>query len=269
MTQRIRYPVKPILAFGLVAGLTACGGGGGSSGSGQGDGQMTATTVTHAQEIAITPPANGAPRTVGTIPGQALEEGGNTLNIDVAPYFRDPDDDLLMYSVSSGNPAIVTAGISGSMMTLDPVSAGAATITVTASDGYVSALQTVSATVQEREESPSTPTTVEQQVEEPSPPPSPPPPPPEPEIELTGIDIQVRRVNRRSATLAISPDPDGARLDHIILDADPYGGFNYHTRTGDTRLVGFNCSGGFKGDTRITIWIPDGTIRASATFACR
>ena len=224
---------------------------------------MTTTTVIHAQEITITPHANRAPRTMGTIPAQTLGEGGNALNIDVAPYFSDPDDDPLTYSAVSSDPDIVRAAMSGSTLTITPVSDGTATVTVTASDGDASARQTVSTTVQERQDSSSTPTADQRQPDRPTPPPR------EPEIKLTGIDIQVRRVNRRSATLGISPEPDGARLDHIILDANPYGGFNYHTRTGDTRLVGFNCSGGFKGDTRITIWIPDGTIRASATFACR
>ncbi len=219
--------------------------------------------VSQAPEIIITPPVNRTPRTVSTIPAQTLGEGGNALSIDVGPYFSDPDDDPLTYSAVSSDPDIVRAELSGSTLTITPVSDGTATVTVTASDGDASARQTVSTTVQERQDSSSTPMADQRQPDRPTPPPR------EPEIKLTGIDIQVRRVNRRSATLGISPEPDGARLDHIILDANPYGGFNYHTRTGDTRLVGFNCSGGFKGDTRITIWIPDGTIRASATFACR
>ena len=195
-----------------------------------------------------------------SIPAQTLTVGGNPSNVDVTPYFSDPDDDPLTYSVTSSDTAIVTAGVSGTMMTLDPASAGTATVTVTASDGDESALQTVLATVQD---SLSTPKAAQQQPDRPTPPPQ------EPEIALTGIDIQVRRSNRRSATLGVSPDPADARLDHIILDAGPHGTFRYYTRTGNTRYIGFNCSGGFKGDARITIWIPDGTVRASVTFACR
>ena len=86
---------------------------------------------------------------------------------------------------------------------------------------------------------------------------------------MTDIDIQVRRINRRSASLAISPDPEGAQLNHIILEADPEGRFNYYTKIYDTRYVGFDCSNGFTGDTTITISIPDGTIESSVTFACR
>ena len=220
--------------------------------------------VTQAPEIMITPPANSAPQVVGTIPAQTLEESGNALSIDVAPYFSDQDDDPLTYSVVSSDPDVVRAGMSGSTLTITPVSDGTATVTVNANDGEASALQTISATVQERQDSPSTPTAVQPQTERPTP-----PPPREPETELTGIDLGVRRTSRRSATLTVSPDPDGARLNHIILDAGVHGTFRYHTIVGDTRYIGFNCSRGFKGDARITIWIPDGTIRASATFACR
>ncbi len=263
MTQRSRYPAKVPLVLGLVAGLAACGGGGGSPESGQGEGQKTTTTVIHAQEITITPPASRSPQTVGTISAQTLREGGNALNVDVAPYFSDPDDDPLTYSAVSSDPDIVRAAISGSTLTITPVSDGTATVTVTAGDGDASVRQTVSATVQERQDSSSTPTADQRQPDRPTPPPR------EPEIALTGIDIQVRRGGRRSATLGVSPDPGDARLDHIILDAGPHGTFRYYTRTGNTRYIGFNCSGGFKGDATITIWIPDGTIRASVAFACR
>ena len=143
MTQEGRRPSKAFLVLGIAAGLAACGGGGGSSVPGE----TVTPPATHAQEITITPLANHAPRIVGTIPAQTLTENGTALSVDIAPYFRDPDGDLLTYSVTSSDPAIVTASISGDLMTLDPVSAGAASITVTVSDGNASALQTVFATV--------------------------------------------------------------------------------------------------------------------------
>ena len=95
------------------------------------------------------PGANQAPELVGTIPIQTLYlmAGGNARRVDVAPYFRDPDDDPLTYSAVSANPGTVAANTSGSAVTLTPVAAGTTTVGVTASDGSLSAMQTISVTV--------------------------------------------------------------------------------------------------------------------------
>ena len=68
--------------------------------------------------------------------------------VNMAPYFTDPDGDALTYSAVSSNAAVVTTSVSGSTVMLTPVSAGAATATVTARDlGGLTATRSVAVTV--------------------------------------------------------------------------------------------------------------------------
>ena len=58
-----------------------------------------------------------------------------SLEIDLSTYFSDPDtNDTLSYSASSSNTGVATVGVNGTALTLTAVSAGSATITVTAAD---------------------------------------------------------------------------------------------------------------------------------------
>ena len=77
---------------------------------------------------------NGPPEAVGTIPAQALTEGGVAVAVSMEAWFADPDDDELTYAAVSGNAGAVTAVASGDTVWLAPGTAGAATVTVTASD---------------------------------------------------------------------------------------------------------------------------------------
>ena len=79
--------------------------------------------------------SNSAPTAVGTIPDQVITQG-TELTVDVSPYFSDPDDDALSYSIWS--PQLFNAeSVSGSTATLlltslffcDPT-----TVTITAQD---------------------------------------------------------------------------------------------------------------------------------------
>ena len=122
----------------------------------------TTVTVTasdgHAEAVqtfpATIPEPNRVPEAVGSIPAQRLTEGGNTISLDVAQYFSDPDGDALTYTAESGNPGIVRVSSSGSMVTLTPVSPGNTTVTVTARDGHAEAVQAIDVTVRERRSSP-------------------------------------------------------------------------------------------------------------------
>ena len=69
-----------------------------------------------------------APLTVG------LDEGAVT--VEVSGAFRDPDGDALTYEATSSAPAVATAGVAGSDVTVTPLSEGTAlvTVTVTATD---------------------------------------------------------------------------------------------------------------------------------------
>ena len=91
---------------------------------------------------------NRPPRATGSIPARTLTVGSGAVSVNVAPYFTDPDGDALTYSASSNRTAIVRAGASGGTVTLTPVAAGTATVTVTARDsGRESATQSIAVTV--------------------------------------------------------------------------------------------------------------------------
>ena len=100
---------------------------------------------------APTPPqvtGNRPPSAAGSVPDQAVTVGGTAAMVNMAPYFTDPDGDALTYSAVSSNAAVVTTSVSGSTVMLTPVSAGAATATVTARDlGGLTATRSVAVTV--------------------------------------------------------------------------------------------------------------------------
>ena len=86
---------------------------------------------------------NDAPEAVGAIPDQALEEGGESVTLDLAPYFADREGDPLAYTAVSSDPGVAAVSVAGSALTLTPVGYGPASIEVTASDpGGLSAAQT-------------------------------------------------------------------------------------------------------------------------------
>lgn len=75
----------------------------------------------------------GPPQIALVIPDQQVRLGTASI-IDLSSYFDDPDGDMLTYAASSSDTGIVTTMISGSDLSLAPVSLGSATVTVTASD---------------------------------------------------------------------------------------------------------------------------------------
>ena len=241
----------------------------------------TTVTVTasdgHAEAVqtfpATIPEPNRVPEAVGTIPSQTLTEGGNTISLDVAPYFSDPDGDPLTWSAQSGDPDVVTAGMSGSTLTLTPVSPGNTTVTVTARDGYASALQTVSATVQQQAERPaSAPATTPKRPPQPQRPTT-----REPEIALTGVNIVVAGSKSKTehfphtVFLRISPEPEGAQLSGFGFSVDPSGNntgtFSFSDRIGDTVSIWFRCHRDFTGVATITF--RGGSIVETFSVTCR
>ncbi len=100
--------------------------------------------------IAITvraPAVNQAPVVSGTIPTRKLTAGGSSIVIDVSGNFRDPDNDRLDYWARSDNVRVAMASASGSQVTLIPRGVGVVTVTVTASDGVLTAVQHFSVSV--------------------------------------------------------------------------------------------------------------------------
>ena len=107
-------------------------------------------TAEAAVEITVTP-VNDPPKPVGVMPDQTLDEGGEAMAVDVAPYFEDGDGDALAYRASSSDPSVAAVAVAGSALTLTPVSYGSAVVTVTAEDaGGLTAEQTFVAGVSDR-----------------------------------------------------------------------------------------------------------------------
>ena len=71
--------------------------------------------------------------------------------LDVRGYFEDPNNDMLNYGATSADPAVATAIVVGSTLTVTPVSAGWATVTVTATNSKGQSWQKFSVTVVEPE----------------------------------------------------------------------------------------------------------------------
>ena len=96
-------------------------------------------------------PVNDAPEAVGVIRDQSIEEGGAPVTVDVTPYFRDVDGDVLTYEAVSSDESAVTVTVSGAVVELTAVVAGTATVTVTASDAEgLTATQRFGVTVGDR-----------------------------------------------------------------------------------------------------------------------
>jgi hypothetical protein len=80
------------------------------------------------------PAGNRPPVVTNAIASQILTVGGRAFTRDLREVFADPDGDALIYTASSSNVNIATASISENMLTVTPVAAGMAVITVTAND---------------------------------------------------------------------------------------------------------------------------------------
>ncbi|MEQ9403305.1 MAG: tandem-95 repeat protein [Cyclobacteriaceae bacterium] len=77
---------------------------------------------------------NDAPVVANAIADQNENEGFASLELDLSGTFSDEDGDNLTLSASSGDEAVVIAGISGNLLTLTETGNGSCTITVTAND---------------------------------------------------------------------------------------------------------------------------------------
>ncbi len=187
--------------------------------------------------VAITVRANLAPVAVGTIPAQTLNIGDSPLQIDISSNFHDPDGDNLTYAASSSNASIANARVSGSQVTITPVIEGDAIITVTASDGKLTATQTVSVSVVQQNRGP---------------------------VAVGTISHQTLKIGDSVVVLDVSnnfQDPDGGNL-------------TYSASSSNTSVADVDVSGSqvtitpvSEGDSTITVTASDGTLTATQTFS--
>lgn len=77
------------------------------------------------------PPANRAPRAVGSIPAQDLT-AFDTVRVDLSQYFTDDDGDQLTYSATSGS--VFVSSVTGSILSIAGRARGQGTVTATARD---------------------------------------------------------------------------------------------------------------------------------------
>jgi len=98
---------------------------------------LTATDELGAQAkmtVKYTIKANTAPVVVSTPQALVMATDAPEQELDVAPFFSDPDGESLVYMVSSSAPTLVRAGIKDNLLTLTALAQGSSTITVTAID---------------------------------------------------------------------------------------------------------------------------------------
>ena len=136
---------SPGVATVAVTGATAL-----VAGVAQGAATVTVTAsdpggLSASQTFAVTVP-NRAPVAVGEIDDLEIH-GEEKVYVALADHFSDPDGDDLSYTASSSDEDVATVAISGDTVTVTRVAIGSAEITVTASDGSLSASQDFIATV--------------------------------------------------------------------------------------------------------------------------
>ena len=106
--------VRP-LALLAVTWAAACGGDGGTT------------------DPEPAPQPNRPPAASGSIPAQTMT-AGESVTVSVGGLFSDPDGDGLTFTAISSNAGVASVALSGTDLTIMAVSAGSATVTVTARD---------------------------------------------------------------------------------------------------------------------------------------
>ena len=100
--------------------------------------------------VTVTPPENRAPEPVGRLAPLTIGVDESPVTVEVSGAFRDPDGDRLTYGARSSTPAVASVLVSGSRVTVTPVSEGSALVTVTATDtsgSNTTAMQSFTVTV--------------------------------------------------------------------------------------------------------------------------
>ena len=105
-----------------------------------------------AQTFVVTVP-NRPPVVVGALSNRSVQVSDGVFMVVVSNAFQDPDGDALTYGASSSASSVASVTVSGSTVSVTPLSGGTATVTVTATDAggsNMSAMQTFEVTVANR-----------------------------------------------------------------------------------------------------------------------
>ncbi len=124
--------VVTVLAAGARVTLTAISAGAAAI-------RVTATdpggrSATQTFTVTVSPPANRPPEPLGTLAALTIGVDEPSVTVEVAGAFLDPDGDALTYGAASSALHVVTVQTAGARVTLTAVSAGTATVEVTATD---------------------------------------------------------------------------------------------------------------------------------------
>ena len=124
--------VVTVLAAGARVTLTAVGAGTAAI-------QVAATdpeglSATQSFTVTVAPPSNRPPEAVGMLAALTIGLEELSATVELSGAFRDPDGDALTYGAVSSSPSVASASVLGSLLTVTPLSAGSALVTVTATD---------------------------------------------------------------------------------------------------------------------------------------
>ena len=86
------------------------------------------------QTFTVTVTANRPPEAVSVLPPLTIGLDEDAVSVELSGAFRDPDGDLLTYGAASSSPPVAAVAVSGSRVTVTPLSEGTSTVTVTATD---------------------------------------------------------------------------------------------------------------------------------------
>ncbi|MYA64086.1 MAG: hypothetical protein F4022_03095 [Gemmatimonadetes bacterium] len=88
--------------------------------------------LTATQEFAVTAP-NRPPVAAGSMEARTIEVD-ETADLELSPFFSDPDGDALLFTAAVSDAAVVGASVHDWVLTVGAVAKGEATVTVTATD---------------------------------------------------------------------------------------------------------------------------------------
>ena len=92
------------------------------------------TAATQSFTVTVGAPANRPPVPVGVLVPLTIRVDEASVTVEVSSAFRDPDRDTLTYGATSSSPGVASVSVSGSTVTVAPVSEGTSLVMVTATD---------------------------------------------------------------------------------------------------------------------------------------